>query len=226
MVDHKLVKELFKKTVEDGNWDHYRGVYKRGIDFDSLVELNNLWYPVIQDQEFYDIGKAKQFFDMLPDRPLTVVELGCYRGTLAKQILEINDNIEVWYGYDLCHLALKNRVVEDGRFHPVYMDTQWYNQDHDPFDVFISTHTLEHMTNPEVRQTIVKIYESCELAVYLELPVLESGKTWRGGASSHVLRWGRRYFRDKFTNDGWKIIFEPPAKNTVSAGWAMGATRR
>ena len=225
MVD--IVKETINKTLGANNWNHYRNQYKRGsYSFKQLVELNNAWYRAIKNQEFYDLYKALTFFTLYKRESISVVELGCYRGSLAQKILEENENIEVWLGYDICSLALDERIVTDKRFHPVYMAKQWYEQDHEPFDIFVSTHTLEHLAVPEVRQVIAKIKESCQVGVYLEMPIIEHGKIWAGGASSHVLHWGRKHFRKLFNQDGWKVIYEPRANDNVKAGWSMGTEKQ
>lgn len=221
-----MVEATVHKTLVDNNWDYYRSMYINGMySFDDLVRLNNIWYHKIQNQEFYNLNKALNFFSIL-DGPVSVVELGCYRGSLAKSILAENKNITSWLGYDICSDALDETVVTDKRFTPVYMDDQWYFQHKGDFDIFVSTHTLEHMTVLEVQEVLAKLDVWCKRAVYLELPLIESGKVWRGGASSHVLRWGRKQFRDIFNQGEWRVTYEPPAKDTVMAGWVMGAERK
>ncbi len=221
-----MVEETVHKTLVDNNWDFYRRKYINGMySFDDLVKLNNIWYHKVQNQEFYNLNKALDFFSTF-DEPVSVVELGCYRGSLAQQVLAKNENITVWLGYDICSGALDDEVVHDERFKPVYMEDQWHNQHKGDFDIFVSTHTLEHMTVPEVRAVLDKLDVWCKRAVYLELPLLESGKVWRGGASSHVLRWGRKHFRDIFNQGEWRVIYEPPAANSVMAGWVLGAERK
>ena len=221
-----MVKKTVHETIVENNWDYYRDLYLRGAySFDNLVELNNIWYHKIQNQEFYNLNKALNFFSVF-DEPVSVVELGCYRGGLAQKILEKNENITSWLGYDICSNALNDILIIDDRFEPVYMNDSWPVQHEGDFDIFVSTHTLEHLTVSEVRQVLIKLEECCRRAVYLELPLIENGKVWRGGASSHVLRWGRKHFRDIFNSNGWKVIYEPPARDTVMTGWAMGAERR
>lgn len=221
-----MVKETVHNTIVERNWDYYRSRYIAGeYSFDELVELNNIWYHKIQNQEFYNLKKALKFFSLLRDKPISVVELGCYRGSLAQSVLAENKNITSWLGYDICTAALDENKAKDSRFKPVYMDDHWYYMDHGAFDVFVSTHTLEHMIVPEVRTVIGKLDVLCNKAVYLELPLIEAGKFWRGGASSHVLRWGRKHFRNHFNGNGWKVVYEPPARDTVMAGWCMGAMR-
>lgn len=220
-----MVEETVHKTLVENNWDYYRRKYVKGMySFDDLVRLNNIWYHKIQDQEFYKLDDALEFFSML-NGSVSVVELGCYRGSLAQHVLAANKNITSWLGYDICSAALDETVATDKRFTPVYMDEQWCTQHEGEFDVFVSTHTLEHMTASEVRAVLNKLSVWCRQAVYLELPLVEHGKVWRGGASSHVLRWGRKHFRDLFNEDGWEVIYEPPAANTVMTGWTMGAKR-
>lgn len=204
-----LIDLTILETISGHNWDFYRDNYIQGkYSYADLVEINELWYPLLRRQVFFHPVWARRFFKQFNGKKLNVIELGCYQGELAEEIMaRFPTKIGKWVGSDICESALYNAVVSDP-FEPMFLDEPFYKQQLDGFDVFISTHTLEHMIWPEVFQVFDKVNQSNIDSVFLELPVKENGKKWRGGGSSHVLDKGRKHIRGWFLDKKWKVDWE------------------
>jgi len=207
----KVIEKTTHKDRKQRNWDFYRNAYLRGdMTFMEIKRINDIWYPLFQNQEFHTTEQIVKGFNMVgPAHRHTVLELGCYRGALAESILQQVPDIDAWFGYDICDAAL-DECLSHPKFGPIRMDDWFHKLDNIPsHDIFVSTHTLEHMSNDEAIASLEKAIESprCRY-VMLEMPIPEAGKIWRGGGSSHVLSLGRKHFRKFFDQRGWTNMHE------------------
>jgi hypothetical protein len=219
-----LVQETIEKTLKDRNWDFYRDHYLNGdYSFQELVRLNNSWYVALEENRvFYHQKWINKFLGKLSaEFPVRVVELGCYRGELAAEILPKYDDIVSWDGYDICHYAVDFSACNDKRYFPTKLTCSFWQLPDFKFEIFVSAHTIEHLSNEEAIDLMGFLERNCRKGIYLEMPIKEEGKKWRGGASSHVLELGRKHFRRFFHSHGWKTVHEA----TYGMDWSIGLAR-
>jgi len=212
-----LIEQTKIETIDHKNWDFYRDNYLAGnYTHDDLIVINDYWFDILREQVFFHPAWAKRLLGFLVDG-FEVVELGCYCGELAMLMLNQFPNIYSWKGYDVCSKAIKHSKQHE-KYHPIHLSEKFWDTKIETHDVFVSTHTLEHFASHEVFSILDYIEPKTRHAMYLEMPIKEKGKVWRGGGSSHVLRWGRVHFRSFFKKRGWKILFE----QEKGMDWAIG----
>jgi 2-polyprenyl-3-methyl-5-hydroxy-6-metoxy-1,4-benzoquinol methylase len=147
------------------------------------------------------------------DKNLVVVEIGCNEGQLAKRMLSIFDNIQMWNGYDFKE-PIKRTAVMNSRYCPIILD-DWFHETKLPeFDVFVASHVLEHLSEDQVVKTL---NHGKAKYMLLEVPLNEDGKTWETWACTHVLKWGLKHFREWFEFNSYEIFYETTTLGIIGA---------
>lgn len=205
-------KEIFE-TGAHFNFDAYRRYYS-SLSFQDSKRINEALDQVWPRQSRFDLRRLVKIFTLIePDIPgaIRVLELGCHEGRLAKEILHRvpGFTIQSWVGYDLNARSLGRSasIVNDERFSSFALDAWLYNTELPKFNIFLSTHTLEHMSAHEV----TKIFNlTCKKALYLilEIPTEENGQSWQRYKGTHVLKEGRKMIRKLLSGRGYTCIYE------------------
>jgi hypothetical protein len=78
-----------------------------------------------------------------------VVELGCNDGSLALECLGNLPRYIQWDGYDINENYIK-QSKQHPRYTPHLLDKQLWEMNLPQFDVFVSSHTIEHLYSDEV----------------------------------------------------------------------------
>lgn len=110
-----------------------------------------------------------------------IVELGGYNGVLAESMLGTTNSILSWVNVELCTIEQK---CTSSRYAVKYL-TDFAHLLKYVGDVFVSSHTLEHLSAEQVAILVSNI--ECELVV-LEVPLpLLHGTDWNNYWGTHVL---------------------------------------
>jgi len=208
-----MIQKTFDE-VKKRNWDFYRENYRAGrYSFNDLACIHNLWYEFVTSHTRTVKRYSSRLVKILRKQRGTVVELGCGEGYLAKEVLSKNQRIENWLGFDICSLAIDNNVCDDSRFAPVALTTDFYNLCFSyEVDVFVSSHTLEHLDYSQVSK-IIRMASSFTKSFLVEVPLKEEDYFWKGGASAHVLDKGWAWFKKTMSAYGFKIVVDAGQKN-------------
>ena len=222
-----LVDKTVDETINKHNWDFYRDNYLAGrYSFSDLIELNNRWRESIPEQVFFHYNWIKDFLLKIKIENPVVVELGCWEGNLAEAIFKDTDlKMNNWCGYDICSLAVAkgNERNKNKRYCAYPLVCQLWKTNIAEFDIFISCHTVEHLSRNEFLELLDWLKNSSCTYAYFEVPIPEKGKVWRNGGSAHVLNnFGRRHFRRYLEQDGWHKMVE---FETRGLDWAIGVGR-
>jgi hypothetical protein len=183
-IANKIIRDASKS-----NWNTWREHYDN-LSINDLIWINLAINEFIRDQicgTGYLIESSIK--TILSERKeLDVIELGCYRGYLAKDMMEtFKDEIKSWVGYDINYYALENTVVEDSRYSTIKQTDWFYKIEFNPdANVFISTSTLEHHNANQFVKIIERIKESNIQYMILGFPLCDSRK-WNDYGGSHVL---------------------------------------
>ena len=206
-----FVTETIDETLGKRNWDFYRRNYRRGkYTFTQLKELNDIWTQYIMNSSLpqyrYDPILMEQAFSMIPDlKKKVILELGCGHGYLAGEMLN-KFEIKKWTGLDISKVAVENSVCTNEEYHPLDLKGQfWETKYSDEYDVFVSTHALEHFIWPEIPLILEEIDANW---LILEVPLNDRDKVWRKGASSHVLDKGWLWLKTIIKDHGFNIIYD------------------
>jgi hypothetical protein len=174
---------------------------------DYLDEL----YPI---QRYFHAIHFKKMFEKLPE-DLSVVELGCHQGNLAKKMLKEFSKIKSWTGYDF-HSPISRSIVHDDRYSSMILSDWFQNISLPDFDVFVSSHTLEHLSNKEAAAVLCRIQSPYML---IEVPLNKEGRNWHNWGCTHTLLWGLDKLYNFITNLGYSMFYKSPAGHV--SGWKL-----
>ena len=134
-----------------------------------------------------------------------IVELGCGDGSLAVACLtnlHTQQPLE-WVGYDISPYFIQNAKRHE-QFIPCLLEDQIWNLNIPRFDVFVSSHTLEHLYSDEVEKLVAWLSSHAKYAVVC-VP-LRPDKTAVG--ANHILDKGFIWLRELFVRAGFRIIWD------------------
>jgi len=204
---NEIVNGIFE-AVKRGNWELHRACYHL-LTFAEKKYLLEKYYILYPSQPpCYKLKIFIEFFSQLPYEEITVTELGCGNGKLGRELLARFDNIMSWVGYDLSGSRIKNSRRARG-----YTAIELKEPFTGPFgDVFVSSHTFEHMNAMEVRAVLSKVDSKY---IMLEIPIKEDGQNWSQYGGAHILQQGREYIR--------KLLYNYKSEKEVVVGEAWSA---
>lgn len=143
-------------------------------------------------QQCFDLWHARSTFAHIsgligflpPDWPgLDVLELGGWDGAFAEALLDRED-IESWTNYDIVSVP---QVCKRENYQLQVLDDYLWNRSEVRGDVFVSCHTIEHLTGAELEQ----LFDVLRVGyIYLQSPITHTGRTWNGYPGSHILELG------------------------------------
>ncbi len=180
-----MTKEEYD-SILDGNFVLFRFRYNE-LSFSNHVEIVDSWDDKWPVQRQYNIDGIKTALSLI-DEDLEIVELGCHDGSLACELLQENDRIKCWYGYDICSKAI-SRSKNLEKYKPAVLNDWFHNLELPKLNLFISSHTLEHLSDDRVLATFDKVLDVKYLL--LDTPLEEYGQDWAGYHASHVLKSGK-----------------------------------
>lgn len=147
----------------------------------SFAEEKTLWdvvFPKIAAQRCATVVWHR---DVLQSRPRRrVLELGSYDGWLANACSAVG--IESWVGYELCGWAVDRSM--QGTDNRELLMPFWMLHDLPAADIFLSSHTLEHLTDREV-EMVLDVVAPRVTDMILEVPWHPDG--WHDYRGSHIL---------------------------------------
>lgn len=193
-------------------FDKYREVYPK-MSFEQVLRWNS---DIVMPQNIcFRSDIILEHFKGIVESDDVIVELGSQYGELAKLVLE-NIDVRKWYGYDVDERIVEKNKCEDGRYIPVVLKDWFHNTDLPEFNVFVSTHTIEHLSVEQVYSTLDSI-RNCD-KVILDIPLGECKQSWNRNRSTHVLEdIGYSQIKDKLESYGFKLVrqdrFGGPVKN-------------
>lgn len=134
----------------------------------------------------------------------TIVELGCNDGALAVHCLQRLKIPYEWTGYDFHKLCR-----DEQRWHPQYKSVQledWLWKTEVPkFDIFMASHTFEHLYADEVKMLATWLRDHCKYLLIVA-PLGRKGSSTT--VLSHVLEKGSLWLRDVLESVGFHVVWE------------------
>lgn len=134
----------------------------------------------------------------------SVVEMGCMDGGLAVTALkELNDKV-TWTGYEFNESCL-NKPRYHPRFAMKELKDYLWNLDIGNFDVFVSSHVIEHLYPKE----IIKLAEWLDKHAQQAIIVAPIGiHTTPTNDDGHILEKGSLWLRDVLECNGFNLTWE------------------
>ena len=133
-------------------------------------------------------------------RLTTILELGCHQGDLAVECLRTLPDWWMWHGYDITEPPV---MKQHPRFQFHHIKTQIWDSDTVAFDVFVSSHTIEHLFAEEAKQLFQWLKGKCRHAV-LCIPLRRLQGDLKGW---HVLEEGYEWVMEQMMLNGFKPVW-------------------
>lgn len=120
-----------------------------------------------------------------------VVEVGGWKGELAKYCLEkYSYLIRDWTNIEFCENAVEKTVEISQRYEAVNPKTfTWFNKGKlTGYDVFVSAHTIEHLSDDHMAQ-LIKALSGIPVVMF-DAPLSLEGEDWNDFLGTHKLKMG------------------------------------
>ncbi len=189
----KIAHEVYMAAIA-GNWNVWREHYKV-LTIDDLIWLNTAVSRFHGSQAHFNFDRINALFKIIniEIKHIKVGELGCYQGELAGRMLAAYPDIKAWIGLDINYHAISESVVKDKRYRGVKL-TQWiYDAVCVPWNVFLSSHTFEHLNGDQIGRTFQWAHESGFEFMIIEMPFCK-GDGWFNYHGPHVFEGTRDNF--------------------------------
>jgi len=191
----------------EGDFDVWRENYDL-LNINDLIWINSGIHNFVGDQEHFNYDGVRDMIDIvsLHVPELHILELGCWKGHMAKKLLSdyAAQEVKSYTGYDINYPAIDQSVVTDFRYRSIKM-TDWFHNYELFGDILISCHTLEHMNEDQIIKMMIRINQSKIRYLIFELPFNYKGK-WEGGNNSHILKLNSEEFVNIIERYGFKLF--------------------
>lgn len=170
------------KTADFDLWrDNYdKLTYKQQLKFYNQVAIDHPLQRGFDEAEFEDF--------LRPLGEITVIEMGGWKGELAKYMLERLPKIRRWLNYEISEQAIiENICPYSTRFEALIPSDFLWNIELPKADVFVSSHTIEHIRVAELDKLFSKLPVKY---IALQAPLGDEGTDWAGYYGSHILEVG------------------------------------
>jgi len=185
------------KREEFNQWrEQYREMtFKENQEWYDRLEKDHPW------QQHFDATKVADFIRHTSTQlgSVRILELGGWKGDLAEIIRKnypnVWSNIVYWDNHDICLTAIEKNVCHDPKYNAFGIDRQLWELAMllRPYNIFIGSHVLEHLTTSEIKQLIPFLVKYKIQYLYLHVPITEQAlgeKIWNNYYGNHILEIG------------------------------------
>uniref|UniRef100_A0A6M3J0C0 Putative methyltransferase n=1 Tax=viral metagenome TaxID=1070528 RepID=A0A6M3J0C0_9ZZZZ len=207
-----LTRKNFINVLEAsrrGDFRLFKTHYSR-MSFTERKDLENVLDRYFPDQRNFNLAKILDIFNMIinvyGESNIKVIELGCNDCMLADNISKEFNEISSWHGYDINEFAIgryTNNNSNNNKVEPFILRDHFYRTEiDDDFDVFVSSHTLEHFNDDGFVECLNHI--SHVKYIIIELPIFEFKSN---STDTHVLKMNREEMFKHFKYLGYKMFY-------------------
>jgi hypothetical protein len=167
--------------------------YQEMADFYDAVEID---HPL---QKAFNANAFDRFLDHASEvlchpylGPMRVLEIGGWKGELAREMLEGHGVIIDWCNIEICWRAIEKSVVTSKYTAMKPVDFPW-NVQLPNADVFVASHFIEHIREWQLKALLGSLSISRSLRYTgIQAPIPESGENvdWTGYHGTHILEIG------------------------------------
>jgi hypothetical protein len=165
------------------DWDAWRQAYP-DLTYAQQQDFHSLLYAEYPEQRHFStehVAKA-----IAHTQPAMVVELGGWDGELAHAMLDQYPDIGHWINVEICREAAAAGAHKHPRYYAPRLN-DWYWSRKWITDLFVASHTIEHLTVAHLEKTIHATHAK---ALYLDAPLGDKATPWQGSTTTHTLHTG------------------------------------
>jgi len=160
-------------------FDEYRIVYD-SLTVSEIADWNRMFAAKYPGQAHFAVWVASHALHLASD----VVELGGYRGELARYILARDPVIRSWVNHEILPVP---SVCTDPRYRTI-VETHRFGWEHPGWagDTLVLSHVLEHLNEPQAEALFATFPRFTR--VYIDAPLVGGAGWWRT-STAHILCW-------------------------------------
>lgn len=153
--------------------------YKQQLKFYNQVAIDHPLQRGFDEQQFEDF--------LAPLGEINVIEMGGWKGELAKYMLERLPKIRHWLNYEISEQAIIENICPYSPYEALIPSDFIWNIELPKADVFVSSHTIEHIRASELDKLFSRLPVKY---IALQAPLADDGTDWSGYYGSHILEIG------------------------------------
>ena len=171
------------------NWNPLRKYYHR-LHFHDIVYVYQKFIEIYNRVHGRDVIPRSCFeeknilnaFQSVFEKvtmPVAVLELGAWNGALAKLTFDLyKEKIIKWHGCDICPIVVSHSICKHPLYNPILLLGYLWEVSLPPHDIFVCSHTFEHMNMDEVYKVLT--HQKAKYLV-LEIPMKKNWDNFEGG---------------------------------------------
>lgn len=168
-------------------------------------------YPT---QTSFNLEVIDDIFNRFVPGAADVLEVGGWKGELASKLIP-KYMVSHWLNIDMCLAAIEKTPKISGYAAHFPGRFDWWADTLLPhffhtYDVFVSAHTIEHLSDLHCLQLLSRISEIPR--IILEAPIERTGQTWDGYPGTHILTIGWNVIDRELVARGHQVY---PITNTI-----------
>lgn len=190
------------------DWNHWRTTYSERTYREHQGFYSEVYaaHPV---QRHYDADLCSRAIEQI--NPAYVVELGGWDGELAHLMLDAHP-IKQWTNVEICDEARHGSAGNPRYRTPILGDWYWTQQW--TADLFVASHTIEHLTADHLERTIAATKTK---AIYLDAPLPDEPTDWRNFTGTHILPLNWQGVDQLLAKHGylldWSVVHDTPEES-------------
>ena len=193
------------------NWNEYRKRYP-SLTFQEKKQLVEHWYHLYPKQAGY--AREKPFFlrcinkviKQTKRNNLSVIEYGGHDGGLADMVMKNHHHLK-WLNVDIIPHKFKKQLENYDYQEHILENEVWIEKPNlKIYDIFLSSATLEHISDEEIIQLFDYIRSQEIKYLILLITITPKGSNWKNYKGSHVLRTGSIGLKKMLSEQGYKLL--------------------
>lgn len=182
------------------DWDSWRARYAH-MSYAEHVEFYDTVAAAHPSQQHYPLAVLAPWLRQVQGG---VVELGGWRGELARDILAATPTITGWHNHEVCRWAATNPATTDPRYTATVDDCWLWEQGPLTGAMFVASHALEHLSDAHVAALVAQLRTH---QVLVCSPLEHAGQTWGAYHGSHMLQLGWEGLGELLGRQGYTLVW-------------------
>lgn len=207
-------------------WNEYRERYS-ALTFKEKKRLHESWYLLYPKQEGYaqNLGFFMRCIDKVIKQTkkenLSLVEYGGYDGGLAEVVMRKHHHVK-WINVEIIPHIAKELLENRDYIEHVLESELWIEKPNfKAYDVFLSSSTLEHISDEEIIQLFDYIRSQEIKYLILLIDTTPEGTDWNNYGGAHILRTGSMGIIKMLVEKGYKLKEEERKTITWCSFWEL-----
>ena len=207
-------------------WNEYRKKYP-DLTFKEKKRLIEHWYTLYPKQTGYArnlpffIGCIDKVIKQTKRKNLSLVEYGGHDGGLAALVMQKHNQLN-WVNVDIIPHTVKEQLENYNYREHVLEDEFWVEKpSFKNYDVFLSSSTLEHISDEEIIQLFDYIRSQEIKYLILLVTTTPNGSNWENYGGAHVLRTGSTGLKKMLSERGYKLLEDDSQRIKWCSFWRL-----